>query len=466
MNPSSRLAEFVKQISYETIPAPVVYRTKQIMLDTLACSVAGYTMAKEECGWIIKFVTELGGQAEATVWFDGSKTSSMNAALANATMVHTVDFDDTHPGSISHLGASLLSTVIAVGEKTGASGKDVITAFVAGYEVGARVGNSVNKDGRTHYKFWHPTATAGTIGAAAAAAKLMKLDQDGIEQAIGLGVDQAVGYRYCIDKGDFSKSLHPGWAAMRGVMAAQLITIGVSGPKGLLEYESGFCKAMSSSPNLEELTKGLGTEFEIMQDAFKFYPTIHCSHTGIEAMLRVVINNNVKEEDVERVDVRISDLAKGQGMSYEPATSLAARLSIPFCLATAVLKRRVGLPDFSEEELHNPKLREVMGKITIQAEPEFSAKYPKGFVSHLKLKTKSGKEYEDFIVYPKGHPDRPVDDKELRDKYLSLTSYTWPAAKAEKVLKIVMDLDKADTVNELTANLASTSSAAAGKSGA
>ena len=204
----------------------------------------------------------------------------MNAALANATMVHTVDFDDTHPGSVSHFGASLLATVIAVGERTGASGKDVITAFVAGYEVGARVGNSVNKEGRTHYKYWHPTATAGTIGAAAAAAKLMKLDQDGIEQAIGLGVDQAAGFRYCIDKGDFSKSLHPGWSAMRGVMAAQLITIGVSGPKGLLEYESGFCKAMSSSPNLDELTRGLGTEFEIMQDAFKFYPTIHAVIRG------------------------------------------------------------------------------------------------------------------------------------------------------------------------------------------
>ena len=184
-------------------------------------------------------------------------------------------------------------------------------------------------------------------------------------------------------------------------------------------------------------------------------------------MLHVVIDNDIKEEDIEKVDMRISDLAKGQGMTYEPASPLAARLSIPFCLATAALKRRVGLPDFSEEQLHNPKLREVMGKITIQAEPEFSAKYPRGFVSHLKLKTKSGKEYEDFIIYPKGHPDRPVEDKEIRDKYLSLASYTWPVAKAEKVFKIVMDLDKAETVNELTANLAGAdmSSAAAGRSG-
>jgi 2-methylcitrate dehydratase PrpD len=423
------------------------------MLDTLGCSVAGFTMAKQECAWIIKLVKQLGGTPEATVWMDGLKTSSLNAALANATMIHTVDFDDTHPDSISHLGASLLATVIALGEKTGASGKDVITAFVAGYEVGARVGNSVNKIGRTHYKFWHPTATAGTIGASAAAAKMMKLGQSEIEQAIGLGVDQAVGFRYCIDKGDFSKSLHPGWAAMRAVMSAQIISVGANGPKGLLEYDSGFCNAMSSSPNVDELTKGLGKDFEILLDALKFYPTIHCSHTAIEATLGVVFNHKLKEEDVERVEIRISDLAKGQGMNYEPDNPLAARLSIPFCVATAVLKGHLELSDFIKEELHNPKLRQVMAKIKIEAEPEFNVKYPKGFVADLTVKTKDGKEYKDFIVYPKGHPDRPAAEKEVLDKYYSLTSLTWPRSQAEKVLGIMMSLDKLKSISELTTNL-------------
>jgi 2-methylcitrate dehydratase PrpD len=452
MNPSVKLAQFVKRTSYDTIPANVIYRTKQIMLDTLSCAVAGYTMAKEECGWIVKLVKELGGRPEATVWFDGVKTSSMNAALANATMVHTVDFDDTHPDSVSHFGASLLATVIAAGEKVNASGKDILTAFVVGYEVAARVGNSVNKEGRLHYKYWHPTATIGTIGASAAAAKVMNLTREAIEQAIGLGVDQAAGFRYCIDKGDFSKSLHPGWAAMRGIMSAQIMTTGANGPKGLLEYSSGFCNATSSAPHMEELTKDLGKEFYIMQDAYKFYPTIHCSHTGIEATLGVVIKNDIKAEDVEAINLKISDLAKGQGMNYNPENPLAARLSIPYCVATAVLRRHVNLGDFTESDLHNSKLREIMSKIKIIPEPEFGIKYPKGFVAHLKLKTKSGKEYEDFIVYPKGHPDRPADDKEIADKYSYLTSLTWPAAKAEKVYDVMMNLEKVDVVSELTKN--------------
>lgn len=452
MNPSAKLAEFVKQTSYDAISGNVIYRTKQIMIDTLSCAVAGYTAAKEECGWIVQLVKELGGRAEATVWLDGLKTSSMHAALANATMAHTVDFDDTHPDSVSHFGASLMATVIAVGEKVGASGKDILTAFVVGYEVGARVGNTVNKVGRLHYKYWHPTATIGTIGASAAAAKLMCSSQEDIEQAIGLGVDQAAGFRYCIDKGDFSKSLHPGWAAMRGVMSAQIMTTGASGPRGLLEYSSGFCNATSSAPNMEELTRDLGKEFYIMQDAFKFYPTIHCSHTGIETTLGVVINNDIKAEDVNRIELKISDLAKGQGMNYNPETPLAARLSIPYCVATAVLRRHVNLGDFTESELHNPKLREIMGKITITPEPEFGIKYPKGFVSHLKLKTKKSIEYEDFLIYPKGHPDRPADAKETIDKYSYLTSLTWSKEKAEKVYEIMINLEKVGAVSELTKN--------------
>lgn len=454
MTPSATLAEFTARFTLDQAPPVVVDRARQIVLDTLGCAVAGYTAAREECGWILALVKQLGGTPEATVWMDGFRTSSMHAALANGTMIHTVDFDDTHPGSVSHLGASLVATVLAVGEKMGASGREVLAAFVAGYEVGARVGNAVNKDGRTHYRFWHPTATVGTIGAAAAAARLMRLDPDRTEQAIGLAVDQAAGFRYCIDHGDFSKSLHPGWAAMRAVMAAQLMAVGVTGPKGLLENDSGFCRATSVNPDLDELTSGLGADFEILRDALKFYPTIHCSHTAIEAALEVVTRHDIAPDEVERVDVRISDLAKGQGMNPDPGTPLAARLSIPFCVATAVLRRHVRLDDFTEQRLLDPAIRAFIPKVRVAPEREFNVRYPAGFVADLTLRTRRGAEHKAFLVYPKGHPDRLAGEAEVLEKYRALAALSWPAERAERVHEAVRSLERLSSITELTSLLA------------
>ncbi|MCR4442518.1 MAG: MmgE/PrpD family protein [Peptococcaceae bacterium] len=449
MNPSAALASLVSRTRYEDIPAEVITRAKEVMLDTLSCAVAGYTVAPEECRWIIELVKELEGKPEATVWFDGFKTSVLNAALANATMVHTVDFDDTHLDSVSHLGAGLLGATLALAEKTGATGKEALAAFILGFDVGARAGNSVNGTGRTHYKYWHPTATAGTIAASAAAARLMELNEEEAEQAIGLGVDQAAGFRYCIDKGDFSKSLHPGWAAMRGVMAAMIIKKGANGPKGLLEYETGFCNAMSASPQVGELTKGLGKEYLIMQDAVKLYPTIHCSHTGIEAVLDIVRENDLKKDDIKAINLSITELAKGQGITYNPESVLAARLSIPFCVASAVNRRQVTLGDFTEETLNDPDFREVMNKTFIEPNPEFNKKYPRGLVTRAVVVTKDGKKYEKMHVYPKGHPERPATKDDLLQKYRSLTSLTWPQKKADDVYQAVMELEKLDNIKKL-----------------
>lgn len=455
MNYSNALANYVANTNYENIPKEVVEWTKKIMLDTLSCAVAGFTMAPDECAWIERVVMEMGGTPESTIWKTGVKTSSMNAALANATMIHTVDFDDTHLDSVSHLGAALLGVAISVGEKNKISGKEVITAFILGFEVAARVGNAVNKFGRTHYKYWHPTATMGTIGAAITAAKLMKLSAEQIEDALGLGVDQAVGFRYCIDKGDYSKSLHPGFAAMRGVLSAHIISAGGNGPKGLLEYETGFCNATASNPNIESLTEDLGSKYFIMTDALKFFPTIHCSHTGIEGMLNIVTKHKLNYQDIESVDLKVTDLAKGQGMTFDPQSTLAARLSIPYSVATAAVKKRLTLNDFDEESLANQEVRMFMKKITIASEPKFNEFYPKGLVTQIKVKLNSGEEYEELIIYPKGHPERPATDEDIMNKYEYLSTITWNKEKSKKISAMMFALDDMSDISKLVDEITS-----------
>jgi 2-methylcitrate dehydratase PrpD len=454
MNASSQLASFIVNTKYSDIPQDILKKAKNLILDTFGCAVGGYTIAKEECQWVLDSVKELGGTPEATVWIDGHKTSSVNAALANGTMTCTIDFDDTHMFSYAHLGPSLLATTLSVGEKVGATGEEALTAFLVGFEVAARAGNSVNSDGKTHYKYWHPTATIGTIGSSAVAAKLMNLNELQTEQALGLGVDQAAGFRYCIDKGDYTKSLHAGQAAMRAVLSATLVKNGSTGPKGLLEFETGFCNSMSSKPVMEDLTVGLGKEFLIVNDALKFYPTIHCSQTNIEAMEYIVNENNLKAEDIAKIDVNMSGFAKGQGANSNPETPMAARLSIPFCLALVGAKgRNLLLTDFVEENLNDPKIKELINKVSVEIVDEYTVQYPSGLVGHVTVTTKDNQSYEKMIVYPKGHPERPASDEEIYNKFRYLAGLTWNEEKVESVLQKFIDFENIDSINNLVSQL-------------
>lgn len=445
------LAEFVYETDIRSIPEPVIKKACDVMLDTLACAAAGYTAAAEECGWAVGLAKSVGGNGESTVLIDGYKTSAMMAAFANAAMVHTIDFDDTHLESVAHLGSGLLGTVLAVGESLHKTGGEVLAAFILGFEVAARTGNAVNKGAvHYHYKYWHPTATGGAVGCAAAAAKLMGLDPDGIEMAIGLGADQASGFRYCLDKGDFSKTLHPAWAAMRGVMAAQIIKLGASGPKGLLEYPTGYCNALCEAPNIDYLTEGLGGSFAIMKDALKMYPSIHGSHSGIEATINLVTDNDIAAEDIQHVLIKLSPLAKGQGVNYAPENVLAARLSIPCCIALAFTRRHVLLGDFSEERLNDRSFLEQMKKVEIQPCPEFNDMYPlSGFTSEATIKLKDGRSFTELVAYCKGHPERPVSPEDIKEKYFSLCELTWPHSKAEKVYEYFGRLTEEQDIGQL-----------------
>jgi 2-methylcitrate dehydratase PrpD len=437
-NETKRLAQFVSGLTFIDLPPEVAERAKIIMRDTLSCAAAGYAKAKEEREWILSFTKDTGGSPVSTVWFDGFKTSAMMAALANATMTHMLDFDDTHIDSIAHLGAGLLAAVLALGEKIHASGEEILTAFVAGYEAGARAGNSVNKGAvHHHYKYWHPTATCTTIGCAAAAANMLKLNESETEYALGLGIDQACGLRYCVDKGDFSKSLHPGWSAMRGIMAGELVKLGANGPVGLFEYPTGFCNATCSEPHPEYITADLGVKYQIMRDALKMYPTIHGSHSSIEATILLVKENDIKPEQIESIQVKISPLAKGQGVNYAPASILAARLSLPFCIALAVELSHARLEDFTEALLSDKNHLEFMKKITVEPEPEFNALYPdSGFTGDVTIRLKDGKSFNKRVIYPKAHPSRDFDEQEVRDKFMSLSTMLWSETEATEIYDI------------------------------
>jgi len=450
MGATQVLAEYVSQTSFSALPKEVVRKAKGIVLDTLGCGIAGYTLASHEFHWILDLVKEMGGNPQSTVFLDGMKTSAPQAALVNGALIHTVDFDDTHMGSISHLGASVVSSTLAMGEKVGADGLSLIPAIVLAYEVAGRIGRAVMP---SHYKYWHPTGTLGTIATAVSSSKLLGLKTEQVEQAISLAADGASGLRYCIDFGDFSKSLHPGLSAWHGIMAAQIIRRGAVGPKGLLEYKSGFCEAYSDEPNLKALTENLGTFYEIANDSLKAFPTILCSHTPIQGTIKLMKGKNLRLEDVESIHFRVSPTAPGQGMNYSPDSPLAARLSIPYCVSMAAAEGDISMDHFQEAKVLNPKIREFMKKVTLESDPEFNNKYPGTLAAHVEIRTKDGSRFKEESIFPKGHPENPMTDEEIKEKFRRLALVTLDRVQTEQIIEKVYDLENLKSAEDLVAVL-------------
>jgi len=446
MGATQVLADFVNKTSYADLPREIIQKTKGIILDTLGCAIAGYSLASHEFHWVFDLVKEMGGTPESTIFLEGLKTCASQAALVNGTLIHTVDFDDTHLGSIAHLGASVVSSTLALGEKIGADGPSMIAAMVLAYEVAGRVGKAVMP---SHYQYWHPTGTLGAIGAAVAASKLLGLSADNADQAISLAADGASGLRYCIDFGDFSKSLHPGFSARNGILAAQIIHKGAVGPRGLLEYKSGFCQACSDEPKLTALTENLGSFYEIMTDSLKAFPTILCSHTPIQGTVKIMAAHKLRLEDVESVHFRVSPTAPGQGMNYSPETPLAARLSIPFCVAMAAAEGKISMEQFQEAKIRDPRIRQFMQKVTLESDPKFTEEYPGTLAAHVEIRTRDGAVHKDRSIYPKGHPQNAMTEEEIKEKFRRLSSFTLDNAKTERIIDRVFELEKIRNGREL-----------------
>jgi 2-methylcitrate dehydratase PrpD len=328
----------------------------------------------------------------------------------------------------------------------GADGPSILTAMVMAYEVAGRIGKAVMP---SHYKYWHPTGTLGTIASSVVASKLLGLKADRMEQAISLAADGASGMRYCIDFGDFSKSLHPGFSAWKGILSAQVVAKGASGPKGLLEYKSGFCEAYSDEPVMKHVTENLGSSYEVLTDSLKAFPTILCSHTPIQGTVKLMKEKNLRLEDIDAIHFRVTPTAPGQGMNYAPDTPLAARLSIPYCVSRAAADGYIAMDQFQEEKIKDARVRQFMKKVTLESVPQFVDKYPGTLAAQVEIQTKDGKRFQEESIYPKGHPQNPMTDEEIKDKFRRLSLNTLDRVQTEKIVEKVYDLEWVKRADEL-----------------
>jgi 2-methylcitrate dehydratase PrpD len=433
---TSRLAGFVRKLAYDDLSSSQVHKIKQFLLDWLGSAYAG--QKEPPIKSLLEVVRSLGGNPESTLIPDHSKTMSLFAALVNGASSHVVEMDDLHRESIFHPAAAIMPALFAVAERQHASGRDLIAAIAVGYEVGIRVAVAV---GPSHYRFWHTTGTCGTFGAAAGSAKVLGLEEDQIVWALGSAGTQAAGVWEFLGESAMSKQLHPGKAAMNGLLGALLAQKGFTGARRILEGEKGFFRATSQDFDKDKCLIGLGEDFFLERNSIKFYASCGHTHSAIDAVLQATKSKPMRAGEIEAVKVFIYQAALDLLGNVKPVTPYIAKFCIPFCVATALAHGHVNVGDFSEARLNDPEILGIMERISIWSDPELSQNYPVKWPARVRILTRDGQSLTGKNDYPKGDPENPLEERQVIAKFMTLTEGQVPAVSAERVVERVMNLE-------------------------
>lgn len=442
MTLSETLARYVVDIGYEDLPEDVVEFTKLCILDYFSSAIAGSDT--EPVKKVDELVREIGGHEQASL-ITGGKSSVTNAALLNGASSHIAEQDDIHKSSIIHAATVVIPAALAASEENHLSGKDLITAVVAGYEVCFRIGEAVTP---SHYYYWHNTATCGTFGAAAAVSKLLGSTKDQTMYALGSAGTQAAGLWEFIEDGAMSKQLHPGKAAMNGVIASLLAHKDFTSASEILEGGRGFFEAMSDEYDVSKVTDGLGEEFKILENSFKVHASCRHTHHAMDLVEGLAADSALDIDKIDKIDVGTYQVAINITDDSEPVTVYQGKFSLQYCVAHALVLETGALSSFTEENLWNEKIREVMKKVNVYVSPEVDVAYPDKWGAEVFVHMDDGETIRLATEYPKGDPENSVTKDELYTKFLSLTEQL-PDRESERIAGKIFSLESLDDTGSL-----------------
>jgi len=432
-SPSQTLSTFLSGIRYEDIPQAVVARTEELFLDWFASALAG--KGARPVSVMAGFAESMGpkdGVAENLV--TRKRTSPLFAALVNGAASHFVEQDDLHNSSVLHPGTVVFPAVLAAAQETGASGKAFIAASVAGYECGVRVGEFL---GRSHYKVFHTTGTAGKLAAAAGVAHLLGLDAGRMQHCLGSAGTMAAGlWEFLRDAAD-SKQLHTAKAAADGLMAAYIARDGFTGAHAIFEGKQGMAAGMSSDADERWLTDGLGTRWATAETSFKFHASCRHTHPAADALLELMRQHQLKADDIAKVTAHVHQGAIDVlGPVTDPQTVHQSKFSMGFVLALIATLGRAALPDFTEKSIKNSDLRKFHDRVTMVLDPEIDGAYPRKWIGRVSVETADGRSLECRVETPKGDPDNTLSRTELEDKAQRLAAHSG-AATVEEMKQVI-----------------------------
>ncbi|HEX7747203.1 MAG TPA: MmgE/PrpD family protein [Bordetella sp.] len=426
-HPSAELAAFASTLRYEAIPDAVLRRCEDFLLDTLASILAG--ARSRPVLSIEKFARAMGpADGPSEVLVSRRKTSPFFAAMVNAASAHMVEQDDVHNGSVLHTAAVIFPPVLAVAQALRASGRDLLAAAVAGYEVGIRVGEFM---GRSHYKIFHTTGTVGTVAAAAAVGNLLRLNPGQMLDAFGSAGTQAAGlWEFLRDAAD-SKQLHTAKAAANGMTAAYLAQDGFTGARRILEGPQGMAAGMSTDADPARLTDRLGARWALAETSFKYHASCRHTHPAADALLQVVREHRLEAADIARVVTHVHQGALDVlGPVTNPQTVHQSKFSMGTVLALIALRGYAGLNEF-DMGIQDKDVAAFRGKVQMQLDPEVDGAYPARWIGKVTVHTADGRVLHGRVDEPKGDPGNTLNRPELEDKALRLGVYAGAADETE-----------------------------------
>jgi 2-methylcitrate dehydratase PrpD len=424
---TAALAEFAAKLRFEDIPAQVVRRAEDLFLDWFASALAGKGARPVES--IVRFMRSMGpGEGPSQILIDRSTSSPLVAAVANAAASHFAEQDDVHNGSVFHPAAVVFPPALAVAQAIGASGADLLTASVVGYEVGIRVGEFL---GRSHYRTFHTTGTAGTVAAAAAVGWLLKLDAVQMRHAFGSAGTQAAGLWEFLRTAADSKQLHTAHAAGAGLTAAYLAADGFTGAQAIFDGKQGMAAGMSTDADPARLAEGLGSRWTLAETSFKFHASCRHTHPAADALQSLMREHHLAADAVAKVVTQVHQGAIDVlGPVVDPQTVHQAKFSMGTVLGLIAVQGRAGLTEF-DAEYKSPAVVAFREKVGMVLDEEVDTAYPARWIGKVQVLTTDGRQLQARVDEPKGDPGNTLSRPELEDKAVRLATYRQGATAAE-----------------------------------
>ena len=450
------IADWVAGLHYRAIPAEVIGRIKLLILDSLGCAVFGADLPWSRI--LIDTLATVDRTAGCAVWGTGRRLSAPHAALVNGTLVQSFELDDVHRVGVMHVGAVTLPGVLAVAELQPAiSGRGLLVAAVAGYEIGPRVGLCM---GPEHIgQGWHSGATLGVFSSAAGSAAALRLPAEQVVHALGIAGTQSAGLM-AAQFGAMVKRMHAGRSAQSGLYGALLAQRGFTGITDVFENEyGGFCTTFSRSTDRfdrVELTSGLGERFETTRIALKFYSCVGSNHTTLDAIRILQARQPFGPHDVERVTVQASQVTVDHvGWPYRPDGMTSAQLNLPYCVATLLLEGDVFVDQFAEELVADPARMALSRRVDVVEDPAITARGRSyRHMVHVEILLKDGTVMAQTVEAPRGSEHAFASEADVIAKFRKLAARRISDTAADRLVAQVMTAETLPSAAELVRSLA------------
>jgi 2-methylcitrate dehydratase PrpD len=451
MNESRELARFVAELKYSHLTVDVVAKVKDLILDhvgiMMGCSTLPWSKMIYE--YVRTWGTEVG---ESTIVNYGNRVKAENAVFANSSFAHGFEIDDIYLPGMSHPGCIVVPSALAMGERESISGRDLIVAVAAGYEVMGRINKAIVPSSIMR-GFHAPTSVSGPLAAAAVAGKILGFGPDMLLNALSIAGSHASGLTEYSHGGGSVKRMHAGMAAHGGLRSALIAEIGITGPATILEGQHGFCHAFADEYRLSEITDNLGKDFRVvMGTSFKAYCACAGMHSAIDATLKLTAQHDIRGEEVASITMGTN--RQSIGHCSAPITDIAsAQFSAAFGLSLALIRGSNGFRDYTQETLRDPQILALASKVKLEVDSEVDSEFPATRAARVTIRLRNGVTYQEKVDYCKGTPQNPLTRAEFESKFRGLASAVSNADKLDEIISIVSRLEQLEDLSGLVSLL-------------